>query len=79
MSEESKMETAVATVESADKDFPCKCDHCPWTGTVSEARIVQGNAHCPTCGGSLAANRVADQVMDALRQCVDLDGNSDGW
>jgi Zn finger protein HypA/HybF involved in hydrogenase expression len=58
-----------AVVKKGVKSFPCKCDHCDWTGTVGEARIVKGKAQCPKCGGSLAGNRPVDKIMDALHEC----------
>lgn len=62
-------------VERAVKDFPCKCDHCPWTGKVSEARMAKGEAKCPKCGGSLAGDRAVDKIMDALHGCLNLEDN----
>ncbi|MDO8623954.1 MAG: hypothetical protein Q7R54_01230, partial [bacterium] len=52
------------------RNFPVKCDHCSWAGTVGTARLVEGKARCPTCGGSLAANRVKDQIVDGLHALV---------
>ena len=54
-------------------NFPCKCDHCPWTGKVKDAKMVGGKAKCPKCGGSLAGNRLSDQLGDALHECVNLE------
>ena len=79
MSDVKKTEGEIEILESTVKEFPCKCDHCPWKGKVGEAKIVEGKALCPICGGSLAANRTADQIMDAFLQCVGEDFNADGW
>lgn len=57
------------------RHFPCKCDHCPWTGEVKDTRMVDGKATCPKCGGSLAGNRTEDKIMDALHDCLNLDDN----
>ena len=61
------------TEEQLVLQFPVKCDHCPWTGTVADAVMVDGKAQCPKCGGSLAGNRLVDNVMGALHECVNLD------
>ena len=61
------------TEEQLVRQFPVKCDRCPWTGTVADATMIDGKARCPTCGGPLAGNRVCDNVMDALHECVNLD------
>lgn len=70
-----KTKAQSTAVQEGVKSFPCKCDYCTWTGTVGDARIVSGKAQCPKCGGSLAGNRPRDQVMDAFRECLNLEDN----
>ncbi|MEO8638174.1 MAG: hypothetical protein ABI430_04730 [Candidatus Taylorbacteria bacterium] len=53
--------------------FPCKCDHCLWTGTVGDAVIIDGKAQCPKCKGSLAANRTEDKIKDGLHELLNLE------
>lgn len=57
--------------------FPCKCDHCRWTGTIGEAWVFDNKIHCPKCGGPLSSNRVADQLTGMVQELTET--NPDGW
>lgn len=70
-----QVSTSSAVAEKDIKSFPAKCDHCDWTGTVGDARIVEGKAQCPKCGGSLAGNRPMDNVIDMFHGCLNLEDN----
>lgn len=72
---------AVKRAEEAkeqNRDFPVKCDHCPWTGTIAHSKLVETSVRCPKCGGSLAGNRTIDKLMDAADNCG-VFGNGNDW
>lgn len=59
------------------KASPCKCDRCPWSGTLADTVMVDNKATCPQCGGSLAANRPIDQIINMVSELDDA--KWDGW
>lgn len=69
------MENTSIDIKQQVQNYPAKCDHCPWTGKVSEAKMVGKKARCPECGGSLASNTVADQLVAMVKDFP----NPDGW
>ena len=60
-------------MNSEIKQFSIKCDHCPWAGIIADATVVNRIVTCPRCGGSVAANDVANKVVDLMHQYLNLD------